>query len=76
PAAVADERVEAIRAAWGIREDEARPVLLLAGRLTRWKGQALAIEALAAAKARGREAILVLAGDDQGRSDYTAELKG
>ncbi len=75
PAAVSDERVAAMRDAWGIGPDEARPVLLLAGRLTRWKGQALVIEALARLKGRGVEAILILAGDDQGRSDYTNELK-
>jgi glycosyltransferase involved in cell wall biosynthesis len=75
PDAISAERVAAVQAAWGLEPDEGRPVLLLAGRLTRWKGQALAIEALAGLKARGRDAILVLAGDDQGRSDYTAELK-
>lgn len=75
PEAVTAERIAAMRAAWGIAEDETRPVLLLAGRLTRWKGQGLAIEALTRLKAEGRDAILVLAGDDQGRVDYTAELK-
>ena len=75
PAAVALERVEAIRAAWGVGPDERRPVLLLAGRLTRWKGQALVIDALARLKGEGREAILVLAGDDQGRTAYTIELR-
>ncbi len=75
PALVPAGRVAAMREAWGIGAGETRPVLLLAGRLTRWKGQALMIEALARLKGQGREAILVLAGDDQGRSDYTAELK-
>jgi glycosyltransferase involved in cell wall biosynthesis len=50
--------------------------LLLAGRLTRWKGQALAIEAAAQLAAAGtRDFVLVLAGDDQGRSSYRAELE-
>lgn len=75
PAVVTRERVDAMRAAWGIGPDDLRPVLLLAGRLTRWKGQGLMIKALAALKAEGVEALLVLAGDDQGRSDYTSELK-
>ena len=75
PEAVSPERVAAMRAAWSVGPDEVRPVLLLAGRLTRWKGQTLAIKALAGAREQGREAVLVLAGDDQGRSDYTAELK-
>ncbi len=76
PAAVSPERVASMHAAWGIEQQDARPVLLLAGRLTRWKGQGLMIQALAALRVEGVEAILVLAGDDQGRSDYTAELKG
>jgi glycosyltransferase involved in cell wall biosynthesis len=77
PATVAPERVAAIRAAWGIDGGERRLVLLLAGRLTRWKGQALLIEAMARRSAEtGRDDILlVLAGDDQGRSDYTDELR-
>lgn len=75
PAVVPAAAVEALRTAWGIEEGETRPVLLLAGRLTRWKGQALAIEALAELKDEGLEAILVLVGDDQGRVGYTAELK-
>lgn len=74
PAAVSPERIAAVRAAWGIGDGERRPIFLLAGRLTRWKGQGLVIEALARLKGEGGEAILVLAGDDQGRSDYTAEL--
>ncbi len=77
PAAVTPERLAAIRAAWGIGPGERRLILLLAGRLTRWKGQALLIEALARMKAErgGDELLLVLAGDDQGRSDYTDELR-
>lgn len=71
PATVAPERVAALRAAWGLTPGEG-PVFLLAGRLTRWKGQALAVEAFAAAGAPG---VLVLAGDDQGRSEYRAELE-
>jgi glycosyltransferase involved in cell wall biosynthesis len=75
PALVPARRVAAMRKAWGMGAGETRPVLLLAGRLTRWKGQALMIEALARLRQRGRAAILVLAGDDQGRSDYSTELK-
>jgi glycosyltransferase involved in cell wall biosynthesis len=70
PAAVPAERVAALREAWGV-SGETRPVALLAGRLTRWKGQALAIEAVARL---GKPPVLVLAGDDQGRDDYGVEL--
>ena len=70
PAAVAPTRVAALRQAWGL-EGETRPIALLAGRLTRWKGQALAIEALAKLD---RPLVLVLVGDDQGRTGYREEL--
>ena len=48
---------------------------LLPARLTRWKGQELAIEACRLLLERGvRTFQLVIAGSDQGRSDYTAGL--
>ena len=76
PAAVAPDRVAALREAWGMAPDETRTVFLLAGRLTRWKGQELVIRALGAAQlAGGPGMILVLAGDDQGRHEYTASLR-
>jgi glycosyltransferase involved in cell wall biosynthesis len=46
-------------------------VLLLPARLTRWKGQAVLIEALAELPG----AIAVLAGDAQGRAAYVQELR-
>jgi glycosyltransferase involved in cell wall biosynthesis len=76
PAAVSPERVARLRAAWGLSPDERRLVVLLAGRLTRWKGQTLLIDALAELKRGGRADVLaVLAGDDQGRDGYRAELQ-
>ncbi|CAN5164583.1 glycosyltransferase family 4 protein [soil metagenome] len=75
PAAIPDERVERLRLRFGLNRIPVRPSALLAGRLTRWKGQALAIEALAKAVAMDSDLVLVLAGDDQGRKDYRKELK-
>lgn len=76
PAAVAPARVAALRAAWGLMPGETRTVFLLAGRLTRWKGQLALVEAAARLKARGRDDfVVVLMGDDQGRSGYRAELE-
>jgi len=50
--------------------------VLLAGRLTRWKGQALLVEAMARLKATGDcRVLLLLVGDDQGRKAYRAELE-
>ena len=75
PAIVSAERVAAQRAKWGLEAGDKRLVLLLAGRLTRWKGQRLLIDALAALKAAGLgEVILILAGDAQGRDGYRDEL--
>jgi len=76
PRRIEAERVEALRAAWGIDRADKRLKVLLAGRLTRWKGQTLLIEAAARLKASGESGFLILlAGDDQGRSGYRAELK-
>ena len=73
--AVSPQRVAAARLDLGRADDDERAWLLLAGRLTRWKGQTLAVEALARAVARGTDAVLVLAGDDQGRTAYREELQ-
>ena len=75
PGMVGCERVKALAEAWGVSPDERRLKVLLAGRLTRWKGQGLLIEVMALLKARGEDKILLLlAGDDQGRKGYRAEL--
>lgn len=75
PGVVGCDRVEKLRSAWGVAPGERRLKVLLAGRLTRWKGQALLVEAMALLKARGQDKVLLLlAGDDQGRKGYRAEL--
>ena len=73
PSAVAPERVEALRKAWGVAPHER--IVLLAARLTGWKGQKVLIEAAASFKARGlADVAFVLAGDPQGRDCYVREL--
>lgn len=72
PQGVSEARIKAVCKRFDIDADDDRPVFLLAGRLSRWKGQALLIEALAQAEL---DAILVLAGDDQGRSAYREKLQ-
>ena len=75
PAHVAPERVDALRQAWGIAPADPRTKILLAGRLTRIKGQLTIVAAAAKLKAQGRDDFLILfAGDDQGRTDYRREL--
>jgi glycosyltransferase involved in cell wall biosynthesis len=70
PGAVAAERVDALRRAWNVPPD--RPVLLLPGRITRWKGQGVLLQALASLPAPRPFAILA---GDEGRGTYAAELR-
>ncbi len=71
PDAVSPEQVAARRAALGFAPGV--PVVTLPGRLTRWKGQAVLLDALA--RMRHRELGCLIVGSDQGRTGYTAELK-
>lgn len=74
--AVGQSRIDAIREDWGLAGDK-RLTLLLPGRLTEWKGQGLAIDALAALAPDERAGlVLVLAGDPQGRDKYVGALRG
>ena len=71
--AVAPERVEQIRKSWGVADHER--VVLLAARLTGWKGQTVLIDAAAQLKASGlADVAFVLAGDPQGRASYVRDL--
>ncbi len=74
PARVPPERIVALRRAWGVSPGQ--PLILQAARLTRWKGQAVVIDAAARLKADGHlgDAVVVLAGDPQGRDGNVAEL--
>lgn len=75
PIAVSPSRVAAIRKGFGL-EGDSRLVLLLPGRLTEWKGQMVAIEALGLLSPEERAAlVLVLAGDAQGRKSYVEKLE-
>ena len=73
PAAVAPERVSKLRADWGVAPGER--IVLVAARLTGWKGQKVFIEAARRLLAGGLEdVIFVMAGDPQGRENYMNEL--
>jgi glycosyltransferase involved in cell wall biosynthesis len=70
PNAVSAERMIQLSSAW--RLPDGASVIMLPGRLTRWKGHMVMLEAL---KDIGRDDIFVLMiGDDQGRTDYRDEL--
>jgi len=71
PDAVAPEAAAAFKAKLGFAPDV--PVIALPGRLTYWKGQRHLLEAAAGMKCRDLGILFV--GSDQGRTDYTAELK-
>lgn len=75
PANVAPARLERLRRAWGIAPG--RKVILHAARLTGWKGQGVVIDATGRLARDGRlgDAVVVLAGDDQGRSGYRQDLE-
>ena len=74
-AVVSAERVRAVREQWGV--PAGKRIVLLPARLTRWKGQTVLIDAAAQLFARGDfgDVVLVLAGDEQGRSSFKAELE-
>lgn len=71
PASVALERVAAMRHAWGA--DASTILVLLPGRLTRWKGQDVLIEAMA--RLDDGRVRAVFAGDAQGRAGYERGLR-
>ena len=71
PANVSAERLITQATRW--RLDDGFPLVLLPGRLTRWKGQSVLIEALA--KLRRRDLRCIILGSDQGRSGYRRELE-
>jgi len=73
PAKIAPKRIATLRAAWGVAED--RRIVLLAARLTGWKGQEVLIDAAALIADRFSDVDFVLAGDPQGRDDYVAGLR-
>lgn len=70
PKAVSRGRIEAVWTKWNVKPDDR--VILLPARLTRWKGQTVAIQALARLP---DDTVLVCAGDPQGRDAYVAELR-
>lgn len=71
PAAVTPERMINKIKEYHIAED--KPVLLLPGRITHWKGQRLLLEALHLMK--NKDYYCIITGDAQGRDKYLNSLK-
>lgn len=70
-AKVSQERLIALSKKWRLPED--LPVIMLPGRLTRWKGQLVMLDALAQMKRKDIRCLFV--GSDQGRKRYRRELE-
>jgi glycosyltransferase involved in cell wall biosynthesis len=70
-ARVTAQRMIQLAQSW--RLPDSHHVLLLPGRLTRWKGQAVLIEAMA--QLNRQDIVAVLVGDEQGRIGYRRELE-
>ena len=76
PAKVDAYRVTALRARWHVRGDER--LVLLPGRLSRWKGQLVLLGAIGLLQKTGRLPAgvrVVIAGDAQTRDTYREDLK-
>ena len=71
PGKVTAERVAALADGW--RLGDGLPVVMLPGRLTRWKGQVVFIKAIG--KLARRDIRCLLVGGDQGRTNYRQELE-
>jgi glycosyltransferase involved in cell wall biosynthesis len=70
PDAVSGDRVARVANAWRLPGGAA--IVLLPGRLTRWKGQAVLIDAMS--QVAQRDVCCVLVGSDQGRRRYSDGL--
>jgi glycosyltransferase involved in cell wall biosynthesis len=71
PANVNGERLARLAERWRLPPEQ-RPIILLPGRLTRWKGAEVTIQALA--RLENRKAFLILAGPEQGTGQFSREL--
>ena len=71
PDKVSQERI--VKAIQDNHLPEDKPIISLIGRVTRWKGQHLLIEALS--KIKTKDFYCLIVGSDQGRVHYTNELK-
>jgi glycosyltransferase involved in cell wall biosynthesis len=71
PDQVSAERVIKLATDW--RLPDGVPLVLLPGRLTRWKGQSILLDALT--ELRDLDFCCVLVGSDQGRTSYRQELE-
>jgi len=81
PLAISLERIRRLGEKWGIEPGSDALALLLPGRLTAWKGHAVAVEAMSeiARRRDGASGVfppmqLIFAGDEEGRGDFARGL--
>jgi glycosyltransferase involved in cell wall biosynthesis len=73
PASVTPERIDAMRAAWGVKPDT--KVILITGRILRRKGHHVVVRAARRLKDMGwKDFLCVFVGEDGGHTRYTGEL--
>ncbi len=71
PAVIKPPQLIKITKEWRI--PDGAPIIMLPGRLTRWKGHHVLIDAIE--KLNRKDVFCVLIGDDQGRTEYRTELE-
>lgn len=71
PASVTPERMIELSSVWRI--PDGANVIMLPGRITRWKGHHILIDAIA--KLKRDDIFCVMIGSDQGRTEYREELE-
>lgn len=71
PTAVTPERLITLSSEWRI--PDGANIIMLPGRITRWKGHHVLIDAMA--KMNRKDLFAVIIGSDQGRKEYSAELE-
>ncbi len=71
PTAVTAERMIDLATQW--RVPDGANIIMMPGRITRWKGHHILIEAMA--KLRRKDVFCVIIGSDQGRKEYRQELE-
>lgn len=71
PGQISTERINTLIREWRLPYD--KKIILVTGRLTRWKGQGVLVEALSQLKRD--DVFTVILGDDQGRTAYREELE-
>jgi len=73
PERMAQERIDAIRHAWGVTGET--KVILVVGRILRRKGHHVVVKAVERLKKSGlKDFLCVFVGEDRGRTHYTGEL--